>query len=647
MEIGNLNSGLVYTNDQCIGCNHCISACPIFEANYSLEQDGKPLIYVNGEACIHCGACIDACHHHARSFRDDTEEFFADLKKGEPISLLVAPAFIANYPKEYAKVLGYLKSLGANHIISVSFGADITTWGYLNYITKYNFTGGISQPCPAIVDYIEKYVPELIPKIVPVHSPMMCAAIYVRKYMKIKDKLAFISPCIAKKSEISRPNNRQYVSYNVTFDHLMDKLREVNLSFYEGVDELEYGLGSVYPQPGGLKENVEHFLGKDVMVRQIEGESHAYHFLDAYVKRVKSGKQLPFMVDALNCANGCLHGTGVEPETAENDDVLFEINVQRNKAKSSKRDKKKDKISPWSKWITYEKRLDNFNVQFAELNLEDFICRYQENKKAVSVSEQQVKAGFEDMKKDSQEKCRIDCGACGYESCRKMAEAVAIGLNRRENCIHYGKDALEEEQRQLREITKQLRETQKKKQVLYEEIMEDFQQIKSSMGELAEGNQCSAEDATSIAQAVGSMSSFTEMLRDSMKQVADAVQGYDEMNEDIIKISNKTGMLALNAGIEAARSGEAGKGFGVIANRVRELSEQTKEAVATGKEQSAILLPAIQKLDDKTLEFLKNIDNINQGTSALAASSEEIAAQTEMVDEIVNRIAEKMKEVVD
>ena len=106
-------------------------------------------------------------------------------------------------------------------------------------------------------------------------------------------------------------------------------------------------------------------------------------------------------------------------------------------------------------------------------------------------------------------------------------------------------------------------------------------------------------------------------------------------------------MLALNAGIEAARSGEAGKGFAVIANRVRDLSEQTKAAVATGKEQSTILIPAIQKLDDETVQFVQNIENINDGTSALAASSQEIAAQTEMIDEVVNRMAEKMKEVVD
>lgn len=124
---------------------------------------------------------------------------FEDLKRGERISLLIAPAFKANYPSEYESVLGGLKSLGVNRMINVSFGADITTWGYLNYISKYQFTGGISQPCPAIVGYIERYIPDLLPRLFPVQSPLMCAAIYARKQMGITDKLAFISPCVAKK----------------------------------------------------------------------------------------------------------------------------------------------------------------------------------------------------------------------------------------------------------------------------------------------------------------------------------------------------------------------------------------------------------------------------------------------------------------
>ena len=117
-----------------------------------------------------------------------TEKFFADLKKGERISILIAPAFLANYPKEYEAVLGGLKALGVNRIISVSFGADITTWGYLNYVKQNNFVGGISQPCPAIVGYIERYAPELLPKLFPVHSPMMCTAIYACVYQPMYRK---------------------------------------------------------------------------------------------------------------------------------------------------------------------------------------------------------------------------------------------------------------------------------------------------------------------------------------------------------------------------------------------------------------------------------------------------------------------------
>ena len=246
-------NGLVYTNEKCQGCNRCISVCPVLTANYSVQLQKGQRIEVHGENCINCGACFDACEHQARSFYDDTEQFFEDLAKGEQISVLLAPAFEANYPREYESVLGGLKKLGVNHIISVSFGADITTWGYINYITKNGMKGGISQPCPAIVNYIEHYEPQLISKLVPIHSPMMCTAIYAKKYMKIKDKLAFISPCIAKKKEITDPNTHGYVTYNLTFEHLMKYVRDHRISGPSVKDEIEYGLGSIYPMPGGLK----------------------------------------------------------------------------------------------------------------------------------------------------------------------------------------------------------------------------------------------------------------------------------------------------------------------------------------------------------------------------------------------------------
>ncbi len=207
---------LIYTNDNCVGCNKCINVCSAMGACVSTDADeyGHSRINVDPKRCVGCGACFDACEHNAREYRDDTDSFLNDLKAGEPISLLVAPAFQANYPDEYDRVLGGLKALCVNHIINVAFGADITTWGYMKYIRENDFTGGISQPCPAVVTYIEKYLPRLIPNLFPVQSPLMCAAIYARNEMGITDKFAFLSPCIAKKLEIDDPENAGLVTYN-------------------------------------------------------------------------------------------------------------------------------------------------------------------------------------------------------------------------------------------------------------------------------------------------------------------------------------------------------------------------------------------------------------------------------------------------
>lgn len=639
--MGELNKGLVYTNDDCVGCNRCISVCPVLQANHAIVEGQKNLVQVDGDACVHCGACMDVCQHKARAFEDDTERFFEDLAKGHRISLLLAPAFIANYPDQYRQILGYLKSIGANHVISISFGADITTWAYLNWITKHNLVGGISQPCPAVVDYIEHYVPELVSKLVPIHSPMMCGAIYAKKYMNISDKLAFISPCIAKKSEITRPQNAGYIEYNVTFEHLLKKLEGMDLSKYNGFDEIEYGLGSVYPQPGGLRENVEHFLGRDVFIRQIEGEKHVYHFLEVYADRVKSGKQLPFMVDALNCGGGCIYGTATNPENEMNDDILLEIHNQR--VKSNRHNKK----SAWSKEIDYATRLKHLNEQFKKLNLDDFVCTYEvKDNRLEEVPEEVLENVFMKMKKFEPEQRKINCGACGYKDCKTMATAIACGVNVVDNCIHYVKDELGETMRYVEEKAQEAETQRLQKEAIYQEVATELARITEAMSELSEGNQATAGDATNMAQKMSAVAEFGDTMKESTDQVMQSVKGYDEINEEIIKISSKTNMLALNAGIEAARAGEAGKGFAVIAERVRELAELTKSTVEDGQNQSKDVIPAMENLSSETDVFLDNIRQVNEAIVTLAANSEEIAAKTAEIEALIEKITEQMQQMV-
>ena len=436
-----MERSIVYTNDNCIGCNKCINVCSAIGACISTEENGRARIEVDGSKCVACGSCIDVCVHGAREYMDDTERFFEDLKNGEPISILMAPAFRANFPDEYGNILGGLKKLGINRIISVSFGADITTWGYLNYIEKYDFLGGISQPCPAVVSYIERYLPELLPKLFPVQSPLMCAAIYARKVMGVTDRLAFVSPCIAKKMEIEDPHNKGLVQYNVTFEHLMDYVRKHDVKGEKIHTDIEYGLGLYYPTPGGLAENVRWFLGDQVYIRQIEGERRLYDWMHKNADRIKDTKTPFLFIDALNCEKGCICGTAVNPEKSQTDDALYALLDIREMAK------KDVKGDAWSRDDTPAERLRNFNEQFKDLVLEDYLRGYTDRSEECRYEipdEGELEKIFTSMNKLTPESRQINCTCCGYESCRQMATAIYNGFNHKENCIYYEKTMVRE-----------------------------------------------------------------------------------------------------------------------------------------------------------------------------------------------------------
>ena len=642
-------NGLVRTNDNCVGCNKCISVCSCVGATVAHQtEDGRNIINVDGNKCIACGACFDACEHNAREFVDDTEAFFEALKRGEKISILLAPAFLANYPNEYGSILGGLKKMGVNRIISISFGADITTWAYLNYVQKNNFMGGISQPCPAVVGYIERYIPELIPKLFPVQSPMMCGAIYARKHMGITDKLAFISPCIAKKMEMESERGKGLISYNVTFDHLMQYVREHNIKGPFAKDEIEYGLGSVYPTPGGLKENVFWFLGEDALVRQMEGEKHMYHYLEQNKDNIAKGKYPYLFVDALNCSAGCLYGTAVEPAKAETEDAMIAMMKIRQDSKNNK------PLNTWSRKLSPKQRLKKLNKQFAKLSLDDYLCTYTDRSAGCAYEKpdaRELEAIYNSMEKTTAESRKINCSCCGYDTCYDMAVAIHNGFNHKENCIHYLKAEVEVEKQHALELADQVQE---EKDVIADQrekivntvanIDEEFKVIYKSVVDLAEGNNNSASECTDISGRMADIRNFCEQLDGALKQINEYITELTQNNAEVVSIASQTNLLALNASIEAARAGEAGRGFAVVADEINQLASSSRETASKSGETQDKIVSAITQILEDTDKLLDTISEVNGRTENLAAVAEEIAASADMILASSNNVKNSLDE---
>ena len=626
---------MVFTNEKCVGCNKCIRSCPVITANVARDEK----IDVDEKVCIQCGVCFDNCHHGARDFEDDTQRFLADLKNGKKMSVIVAPAFIANYPKVYKKVYGYLKSLGVSHIYSVSFGADITTWAYISYLKETGKQGLISQPCPAIVNYIEKYQPELIPMLVPLHSPMLAQAVYLKKYQKVNEDLVFLSPCIAKRLEINDKNTGGYVKYNVTFKKLMEAIGVSYQNAAEAEEESTYGLGARYPKPGGLKECVHFFCGSQTAVLQVEGEQEAYHFLKKYAKRKNN---LPFLVDILNCQKGCIRGTATD-DSIDDTDVELAINEMN---KLVKNEKEKHSKNPWNSTLSLEKRWELFRAQFKDLDIRDFYRSYSNKQVNVKIpSERELDAILCDMDKTTEQSRCIDCSCCGYETCKDMAIAIHNGVNRKENCIHYIKGLAEIERAEVTKMHEQNMQEQARHNELLSNIFVQFDALNEGVKTLSEANTMIADDTTEITKVVTELSAECERIKESLGFFYEFVEVYKGSNDDIAGIANKTNLLSLNASIEAARAGENGKGFAVVAGEIRNLATSTKALIDENNRQAEETVPRITGSVEGIKTLLEQITSMGDRITSIAATTEEVSAQSDTIRALADEIQEEVKKI--
>lgn len=570
---------------RCVNCHACITACPVKFCN----EDKGDHMSVNPDLCIACGACIKACSHNARIPQDDFKEFETLLLNGESFVAVAAPSVAANFQGTYLQLNGWLKSIGAEAIFDVSFGAELTVKSYVEYMKEHQHTV-ISQPCPAIVSYIEIFKPELIPFLAPADSPMVHTIKMIREYYPQyrNHKIVVVSPCLAKSREFD--DTCQDV-LNVTFMSFQDYLEkeDVNLTIYPKTefDNPPAERAVLFSSPGGLLRTAQREVpGIEEKTRKIEGKDLIYPYLNNLHQDIQKGIA-PLLIDCLNCENGCNGGPGTIAGDQSLDETEYLIEARKEESKTFYNKKKGMQL--------LTKTLDNYWKK--ELYLREYEDR-SENSNLQVPSEYEKWEIYKSLRKYS-DKDIYDCSACGYGSCEGMATAIFNDLNNKENCHYYKSSVILELSSSVSQTTVELNN----KFEAINHMLDIFKALRQEFSDLEEA--------------------FVQQTK--------LVEKFEEIANTIHSVSRQTNLLSLNASIEAARAGNAGKGFAVVASEVKKLAENTTDETAKIKDNSS----EIKKYFDSTSSKIsKSTEKFDQASSLFMKVSGAIDEMNNAIEEL-------------
>lgn len=451
----------LYTiKNNCQDCYKCVRRCPVKAIKI---EDGSAMIVP--DLCIACGTCYRVCPAKAKQARNDLTRAKHLIQSGKDVYVSLAPSWITEFEgvsreqmiaairrlgfrgvsetalgaEEVSANIAGLLDKAANDALQVSAAPDMsqtacgekdedasaerspertsgvredTNTGEAPQVSAANRLF-ISTACPAVVEYINKYVPERTANLIKLTSPLLAHCRLLKTALGKDIEVIFIGPCIAKKIEADR--HPDLLSLSLSFTDLRQwlkdeniELKDIHTSVFDKFVMSKAEEGTAYPVEGGMIETLKPYeQSQKAYLMQITG-------IDNIKRELKNIREealdRPVFIECLACEGGCVNGPCTSSKKSGLEKRVEILKESDFSGLAGKRSPSVDIRLDYAPEAIVQPKHDETDIKRVLASI--------------------GKYSIED---------EINCGGCGYNTCRNFAKALLDGKAEPEMCVSHMK----------------------------------------------------------------------------------------------------------------------------------------------------------------------------------------------------------------